>query len=75
MGVGPIATYIYINILQGMARSLWSGHISKVEFHCVGVIVGQCSKLSSMLILEGSGGILLRKENFEKDVRLNLRGF
>ena len=35
-----IATYIiYINILQGITRSLWSGHIIKVEFHCIRVMV------------------------------------
>ena len=43
--VGRIATHIYIAayiniiILRGIARSLWSGHIIKVEFHCVGMIV------------------------------------
>ena len=32
--------YIYVSTLQGhITRSLWSGHITKVEFHFVGEIV------------------------------------
>ena len=37
LGVGPIV--ILLSFYRGMARSLWSGHITKVEFYCVIVIV------------------------------------
>ena len=47
LGLGGQGLYLLISILilyRGIARSLWSFHIIKVEFHCVGVIVCYCVK-------------------------------
>ena len=43
-GAGPIATNISINIYMGIARSMYSGHIIQVMFHCAGVIMCYCVK-------------------------------
>ena len=41
-GPESIATNIYSNILQGIARSLWSGHIIQVKLYCAVVVVIMC---------------------------------
>ena len=57
-------------MIGGIARSLWSGHIIQVKFHCAGVIICvtvrstiSCVNMHSILMLGGLGAC--RQENFE----------